>query len=59
MLVCQALMRSENTYFVFRGDGSQAEVVIRDGIIISENPKLTDEERQYFLDGKHKELKGN
>lgn len=52
-----AYMRSEETYFVFRNDGSQAEVVMKYGVIIKEQPELTDEERQWFKDGNHKHLK--
>ena len=50
----RAESRSEETYFIFRNDGSEAEVVFRNGIIIEENPKLTNEEREFFSSGKHK-----
>ena len=57
MLVCTAWMRSEETYFVFRNDGSQSEVVFRNGVIIKEKPELTEDERYYFTSGQYKEIK--
>jgi len=56
MLVCRALMRGEDTYFIFRNDGTQVEVILSEGKIYKVSNYLTDEEHQYFKDGKHKEL---
>lgn len=56
MLVCRALARSEDTYFIFRNDSTQVEVILREGKIYKVSTYLTDEEHKYFKDGKHKEL---
>lgn len=52
-----AYSRSEETYFVFRENGVEIEVVIRDNKIIFEKPSLTNEEKQWFLDKKFLEIK--
>lgn len=57
MLVTVAFCRSEETYFVHRNDGSEVEVIFKNGWISKENPELTEEERQWFSDGNHKYLK--
>lgn len=57
MVVAMAYSRSEETYFVFRENGVEIEVVIRDNKIIFEKPSLTNEEKQWFLDKKFLEIK--
>ena len=50
----RAESRAEETYFIFRNDGSEAEVVFKECFIVKEKPLLTEEEREFFKSGKHK-----
>lgn len=59
MLVTIAYSRSEETFFVYRNDGSEVEVTFKNGWIYKEKPELTKEERQWFFDGNHKYLRKN
>lgn len=54
MTVCPAKMK-ENTFFIFRNDGSEVEVVLEYGEIIHTSKTLTDEEKLYFLNHRYKD----
>lgn len=57
MTVAKALCKGELTYFLFRDDGSEIEVTFDDDKVTSnKEPFLTRQEKQWFIDGKHKEL---
>lgn len=60
MVVSIAYSRNQETYFIFRENGKEIEVFFNDeGKPQSKVEKLTKDERQWFLDGKHKLIEKN
>jgi len=54
MFFTRANCRDKDTYFLFREDGTEVVIVLLEGKIKSETPKLSKEERDFFIENKLK-----